>query len=597
MLTLPFGDNEENVVFSGYTACDELRRKIEPAGKYFEEFLQKRLAKFNSFFDEFINPDSNQDVFIEEDQEEYEWEKEYKEDTKNRTEILFSSDKENYYALLGLEELSINSTVDDIRRAYKKMVLLFHPDKNQDNNILDNENESNVLSVQENEAAQTDENGNKIVLTEEEKKKQEINRKWLKIKDAYETLLDPEKKKKYDSTLEFDDTIPEDDEVYDEKNYFKTFGPVFLKNSIWSKRKPVPKIGDMRTPLDKVKRFYQFWYNLDTWRDFSVEGEYNVEDASCRYEKRQMLKENKKLKSSLVKEEKSRLTKLVNIAYKNDPRIKQEEERLRQEREKQKIERQLLKQKEKEDEEERIKQMKLQYEENLRRQKENITKERDTLVECMISLGEEIGINLSKEDKFHINLNGKTEMMKKILSEIQSKSELNDKIRLFKNMTSATMGLVFSDMEKEKENSIWKKDEIFALQKAVKKFPVGTKNRSEKIKEIIKEKSENQIIQMIHFIQHNPNIKYENDFDLSQYLSKKEPVKETKAEPKQEPLKQPEDVWTEDQQKALETALRKHPSTMPLNDRWNAISKDVTGKTKKQCVDRYKYLSSIVNKK
>ena len=51
-----------------------------------------------------------------------------------------------------------------------------------------------------------------------------------------------------------------------------------------------------------------------------------------------ILKENKKLKSSLIKEEKARISKLATLAYKNDPRIKREEEKIRQEREKQKQE-------------------------------------------------------------------------------------------------------------------------------------------------------------------------------------------------------------------------------------------------------------------
>jgi hypothetical protein len=50
-----------------------------------------------------------------------------------------------------------------------------------------------------------------------------------------------------------------------------------MKNAIWSKRKPIPKIGDMNTPIEKVKRFYKFWFNFVTWRDFAAEGEYNLE--------------------------------------------------------------------------------------------------------------------------------------------------------------------------------------------------------------------------------------------------------------------------------------------------------------------------------
>jgi len=47
-----------------------------------------------------------------------------------------------------------------------------------------------------------------------------------------------------------------------------------------------------------------------------------------------MLKENKKLKSSMIKEEKSRMTKLVAMAYENDPRVQFEEEKLRVEKRK-----------------------------------------------------------------------------------------------------------------------------------------------------------------------------------------------------------------------------------------------------------------------
>lgn len=58
-----------------------------------------------------------------------------------------------------------------------------------------------------------------------------------------------------------------------------------------------------------------------------------------------------------------------------------------------------------------------------------------------------------------------------------------------------------------------------------------------------------------------------------------------------------EDLWSEDQQKALEAALKKHPSSLSANERWANIAKDVPGKNKKQCVDRYKYLSALIKNK
>ena len=53
--------------------------------------------------------------------------------------------------------------------------------------------------------------------------------------------------------------------------------------------------------------------------------------------------------------------------------------------------------------------------------------------------------------------------------------------------------------------------------------------------------------------------------------------------------------WTAEQQKLLEEALKKFPSSLPANERWTNISKHV-GKTKRQCVDRYKYLASLIKK-
>lgn len=42
------------------------------------------------------------------------------------------------------------------------------------------------------------------------------------------------------------------------KEFFIEFGPIFLKNSIWSKKKPVPKIGDMNTPWIRSENFTNF---------------------------------------------------------------------------------------------------------------------------------------------------------------------------------------------------------------------------------------------------------------------------------------------------------------------------------------------------
>ena len=58
-----------------------------------------------------------------------------------------------------------------------------------------------------------------------------------------------------------------------------------------------------------------------------------------------------------------------------------------------------------------------------------------------------------------------------------------------------------------------------------------------------------------------------------------------------------ENAWSDEQQKCLETALKTYPATLSANERWTSISKDVEGKNKKQCVERYKYLSNLVKNK
>ena len=331
------GDNEPNKIISKFCICSELSKVVEPAGAAFEKIVIQVYG--GEISEESEDEEEKNEIKIEEDNIEYEWEKEYKEkEAKKNIKDLFSNGY-NYYKILGLEDKFLNSKEEDFRKAYKKMAIIYHPDKNKENKSLQGVSDEqikeeikkdlekeNKLGNEENNEDNNEEkkignnnNENKI-SEEEEQKNREINKKWLKLKEAYDTLIDPEKRKKYDSTIVFDDSIPEDKE-YTEKDFFTTFGPVFLNNGIWSKKKPVPKLGDMQSPLQKVKLFYKFWHNFQSWRDFSVEGEYDLEEATSRFEKRQMLKENKKMKASMRKEEKIRIDTLINIAYKRDPRI------------------------------------------------------------------------------------------------------------------------------------------------------------------------------------------------------------------------------------------------------------------------------------
>jgi DnaJ family protein C protein 2 len=94
-----------------------------------------------------------------------------------------------------------------------------------------------------------------------------------------------------------------------------SFTPVFKRNMLFSKKKPGPDLGERHWSLADCERFYKFWNNFETWREFSQYYEYDVREASDRYEKRWMEKENKKIIKDYVKAERVRLIKLVDLAY------------------------------------------------------------------------------------------------------------------------------------------------------------------------------------------------------------------------------------------------------------------------------------------
>ena len=58
--------------------------------------------------------------------------------------------------------------------------------------------------------------------------------------------------------MEFDDSIPENRD-FEEEEFFTEFAACFGRNSAFSEKQPVPKLGDVKTPIGKVIKFYEFW--------------------------------------------------------------------------------------------------------------------------------------------------------------------------------------------------------------------------------------------------------------------------------------------------------------------------------------------------
>lgn len=91
-----------------------------------------------------------------------------------------------------------------------------------------------------------------------------------------EVLTNAERRRQFDSVdpyyelLEAD--VPSANQVNKAKDpqkaFFKLFGPVFEREARFSRKQPVPLLGEFDAPKAEVEGFYDFWYNFDSWRSF-----------------------------------------------------------------------------------------------------------------------------------------------------------------------------------------------------------------------------------------------------------------------------------------------------------------------------------------
>ncbi|CAN0067044.1 unnamed protein product, partial [Discosporangium mesarthrocarpum] len=200
-----------------------------------------------------------------------------------------------HYEVLGFERYGNGVGDEAIKKAYRKAVLKYHPDKTGS-------------------------------------QRGEEDEVFMAVQKAFETLTDTTKRRAYDSSLEFDDTIPDELEGKEEtgpESFYHVYGPVFERNKRFAVILPAPSLGDAQTPMEEVNNFYEYWVNFESWRDFSLKGEHDLEDAQDRYEKRWMMKENERKAKELKRKEYKRLSTLVDRARATDPRIlrAKEEER------------------------------------------------------------------------------------------------------------------------------------------------------------------------------------------------------------------------------------------------------------------------------
>ncbi|KAL4617338.1 hypothetical protein GN956_G21100 [Arapaima gigas] len=216
-----------------------------------------------------------------------------------------------HYEVLGVKR---DATDDDLKKAYRKLALKWHPDKNLEN-------------------------------------AEEAAEQFKLIQAAYDVLSDPQERAWYDNHREAllkggvsgeyeDDSIDllqyftvtcysgygDDKEgfyaVY--RNVFEIIAKEEMEHATEDNEgeDEFPTFGDSQSDYDTVVHpFYAYWQSFCTCKKFAWKEEYDTRQGSNRWEKRAMEKENKKTREKARKELSELVRQLVGFVRKRDKRV------------------------------------------------------------------------------------------------------------------------------------------------------------------------------------------------------------------------------------------------------------------------------------
>jgi len=398
--------------------------------------------------------------------------------------------EQDHYKVLGISKLRFLATDDQIKKAHRHKVLRHHPDKRK--------------------AA-----GEDI---------KEDDDYFSCITKAFEILGNPVKRRSFDSCdPTFDDDVPEVLKKEKQDDFIKKFCPAFDTNTRWSVKTPVPKLGAMDSNREDVDRFYSFWYDFDSWREYSYLDEEDKEKAGDKWERREIDKINKAQRKEKKADETKRIRKLVDNAYNSDPRIA----RFREEEKNEKLAKKKAKAdqaKARRDEEERIKKeqedaerMEKEAKEGIEKAKKAIEKKEKDEMKRLVKIERKKLRTFAKEQNYWIiDPNEKLthlaevekmceiyncEQLKNLVDRLEDDMEMSREVfiremnRLNNKMEEerieeAQMTGKTSGEAKSKTGADWGTEELQLMIKSVNLFPAGTVNRWDVCAEFINQHSD-----------------------------------------------------------------------------------------------------------
>jgi len=518
--------------------------------------------------------------------------------------------EQDHYAILGIGYLRHRATEDQIKRAHRKKIIKYHPDKNQGKQVGD---------------------------------------ATACINKAYDILRDPDNRRAYDSVdPEFDDDVPT---VCNKSkdNFFEVFGPAFDLNERWSDLPDVPYLGDADSSLQHVNNFYEFWFNFKSWREYSYQDEEDKSTGEDADERRWIEKKNKKERAEKKKVEMKRLRSLVDNAFACDPRIKKfnEEEKQKKERIKK------AKAKAIKDEQDRVKaeaeaarkkeeDEKKAREEAARKEKEEAKRNKDRVKKQTKKARQKLENFCKSHDYFGAEGQEKIDFVERLqilcqsfdlmkLNEINEKIESSE-VEQAKCLVNEKLDEVRAKLDEERaevmkaaskqtnngtngksiEEKEWSYEDLQILIKAVNMFPAGTVNRWKVVSSwvnahgISSSRNQKDCLSRAKSLS-EAELKAEankNAFEKFKEAHQHEVVK-NEAKPKGGEISQrfdengdaPPRPWTREEQKLLEQALKTYTVKSNPKDRWEKIAGAIKGRSKRDCVIRYKELAAAIKAK
>ncbi|BDD63881.1 DnaJ (Hsp40), sub C, member 2 [Monascus purpureus] len=275
------------------------QRNLEPVGPYFLAHARRKRHQRTFSEDERIQAQQTVKKTEEDDDGEI---------SEAEDPIMLSRDAkdwkgQDHYAVLGLSKYRWRATPEQIKRAHRKKVLRHHPDKKA-------------------ALGDRDENDNFFKC----------------IQKATEQLLDPVKRRQFDSVDEAADVEPPSKKEVAKGDFFKLWVPVFESEARFSKKHPVPSLGNENSTKAEVDEFYNFWYNFDSWRTFEYLDEDVPDDNENRDQKRHIEKKNANARRKRKAEDTARLRKIIDDCMAQDQRIKKFRQEARAGKDKRRLE-------------------------------------------------------------------------------------------------------------------------------------------------------------------------------------------------------------------------------------------------------------------